>query len=104
MLVLKTQIKPLKGIISKPTTMYVDDWNELNLLGRSTTKLNLAETVYFIVVNQKITKALWKKLCATYEKETTFNKLYLMRRLFELQMKESIASHLNELCIIFGEL
>lgn len=49
---------------------------------------------------------LWNKLCATYEKEPASNKVYLMKHLFELQMKEggSIASHLNEFNIIFSKL
>lgn len=68
--------------------------------------LNLAELVYFIMVNEKTIESLWSKLCATCEKETASNKVYLMKKLFELQMKEcgSIASHLNELNIIFNQL
>ena len=45
-------------------------------------------------------------LCAMHEKEIVFNKVYLMKKLFELQMKDggSIASHLNEFNIIFNQL
>ena len=49
---------------------------------------------------------LWKKLCITYEKEAASNKVYLMKRLFELQMNEgtSVAAHLNEFNIIFNQM
>ena len=58
------------------------------------------------MVNEKTMHELWKKLCATYEKETASNKVYLMKWLFELHIKEggSIASHLNEFNIIFSQL
>jgi len=86
--------------------MDAEDWNELDALAKSTIRLHLAESVYFTVVNEQTTQELWLKLCATYEKETASNKVYLMKRLFELQMKEggSVASHLNEFNTIFSQL
>ena len=84
--------------------MFAKDWNDLDALAKSMDKLYLAESVYFTMVNEKTMHNLWKKLCATYEKETASNKVYLMKQLFELQMKEggSIALHLNEFNIIFS--
>ena len=78
----------------------------MDSLAKSTVRLHLAKSVYFIVVNEKTTYELWMKLCATYEKEIASNNVYLMKWLFELQMKESgsIASRLNEFNIIFGQL
>ena len=73
-------------------------------MAKSIIKLHLAESVYFTVVSETTSFNLWKKLCSTYEKETASNKVYLMKRLFELQMKEgtSVAMHLNELNITFS--
>ena len=86
MLIQKKQLKPLKGIIVKLEDMEDDDWNEMNALAKSTIRLHLAELVYFTIVNEKTMHELWMKLCATYEKVTTSNKVYLMKRLFKLQM------------------
>ena len=75
-------------------------------MAKSTIRLHLAESVYFTVVSETTSFNLWKKLCSTYEKETASNKVYLMKRLFELQMKEGtfVVSHLNEFNIIFSQM
>ena len=87
-LVQKKQLKPIVGPNAKPVNMSDGDWAKLDVLAKSTIRLHLAESVYFTVVNEMTSHNLWKKLCSTYEKETASNKVYLMRRLFELQMKE----------------
>ena len=60
--------------MAKPTAMSMEAWNELDALAKSTIRFHLAESVYFIVVNERTTHELWNKLCATYEKETTSRK------------------------------
>ena len=82
------------------------DWAELDALAKSMIRLHLTKLVYFTVVNEMMSHNLWKKLCSTYEKESASNKVYLMKRLFELQMKEgtSVATHLNEFNIIFSQM
>ena len=52
----------------------------------------------------RITFALWQKLCSTYEKNTASNKVFCMRSLYNLKMKESanVASHLNEFDSLFA--
>ena len=86
--------------MAKLVAMFAEDWNELDALAKSTVRLHLVESIYFIVVN---VHEMWNKLCATYEKEIVSNKFYLMKWLFDKQMKEggSIASHLNQFNIIF---
>ena len=84
MLIQKKQLKSLKGITAKLKDMDEDDWNELDALAKSSARLNLHESVYSTVVNEKTTHELWNKLCATYEKEIASNKVYLMKHLFEL--------------------
>ena len=41
---------------------------------------------------------MWKTLLETYEKKVSATKIYLIRRLYNLQMKESdsVQAHLNE--------
>ena len=55
MLVQKKLLKPLKGIISKHADLSDGDWDDLDALARSTIRLNLAKSVYFIVANDKTT-------------------------------------------------
>ena len=106
-LVQKKQLKPISGPTAKPVDMLEEDWAELDALAKSMIRLHLAESVYFTVVSETTSFNMWKKLCSTYEKETASNKVYqMMKRLFELQMKEgmSVASHLNEFNIIFSQM
>ena len=52
----------------------------------------------FNIIKEKITSDLLKALSNMYEKLSAMNKVYLMRRLFNLQMSEggSVADHINE--------
>ena len=67
-------------------------------MARSTICLYLAESVYFTVLDCVTVHATWLKLCNTYEQNTLSNKVFLMRRLFNLRMKEngSVAHHIND--------
>ncbi|MCO5593863.1 hypothetical protein L7F22_047881 [Adiantum nelumboides] len=73
---------------------------------RSTIRLHLAESVYFTIVGESTAKAVWDKLCANYENKSASNKVYLMKKLFDLCMKEggTVSGHLNEFNIIFSQL
>ncbi|MCO5563990.1 hypothetical protein L7F22_017645 [Adiantum nelumboides] len=50
--------------------------------------------------------ALWQKLCNTYAKDTASNKVFMMRKLFNLRMKESasVASHINDFDSLFAQI
>ena len=60
----------------------------------------------FNIIKEKTTSDLLKALSNMYEKPSTMNKVYLMRRLFNLQMSEgeSVARHINELNMITSQL
>lgn len=62
--------------------------------------------MFFTIVSETTTIDLWKKLCYTYERKTASSKVYLMKNLYELRMKEddSISTHLNEFNVIFSQL
>ena len=81
-------------------------WEELDELCRSTIRLHLAESVYFSVLECDTTYALWQKLCNTYEKATASNKVFMMRKLFNIRMKESasVASHINDFDSLFVQI
>ena len=81
--------------------MTKDDWEELDLLAMSTIRLHLADNVYFTVLDCDSAEML-----CTYKKETASNKVYLMRKIYDLRMKDndSVASHLNDFDAIWSQL
>ena len=58
--------------------------------------MHLSESVYYTVQSCATTHALWQKLLSTYEKKTAATKIYLLRHLYNLRMKESdsVTAHL----------
>ena len=64
-------------------------------------RLTLSRNVVFNIIKEKTKSDLLKALSNMsnmYEKPSAMNKVYLMRRLFNLQMSEvgSVADHINE--------
>eukprot|EP00250_Pteridium_aquilinum_P021200 c25051_g1_i1 orf=1172-1807(-) len=82
------------------------DRDELDAMARSTIRLHLAESVYFTVLDCNTAHATWQKLCNTYEQNTPSNKVFLMRKLFNLRMKEngSVAHHINDFESTFAQM
>ena len=69
-LVQRKQTRPLGGKAKKSDYMDDDDdWEKLDALTMSTIRLHLVEKLYNM-----------------YEKETTANKVFLMRKLYDLHM------------------
>ena len=82
------------------------EWIKLDAMVRSTICLHLSESVYFSVLECDTAYASWQTLCNTYEKDTTSNKVFMMRKLFNLRMKESasVASHINDFDSLFFQI
>ena len=68
--------------------------------------LTLSRNVAFNIVKEKTTSGLLKPLSNMYEKPSAMNKVYLMRRLFNLQISEngSVSDHINEFHMIVSQL
>ena len=62
----------------------------------------LSQNVAFDIIKEKTTPDLLKALSNMYEKSSAMNKVYLMWRLFNLQMFEggSVVDHINEFNVI----
>ena len=60
----------------------------------------------FNIIKEKTTLDLLTTLSNMYEKSSAMNKVYLMRRLFNLQTSEggSVADHINEFNMIVSQL
>ena len=104
--ILKDQYFPIKATIKKPSSMINEEWNKLDRKAIATIRQYLAKNVYFNVSGEKTVEGLWKKLHDLYEKNTTSNKVFLMKKLYNLKMKEgaSVAEHLNAFNIITNQL
>ncbi|KHN28547.1 Retrovirus-related Pol polyprotein from transposon TNT 1-94, partial [Glycine soja] len=82
----KKLYQPLSG--AKPDDMKQEKWNLLDRQALGVIILTLAKNVTFNIVNEKTTIGLMKALSDMYEKSLAANKIYLMRRLFNLKIGE----------------
>ncbi|KAF3674465.1 Pleiotropic drug resistance protein 1 [Capsicum annuum] len=96
--------EPLIGV--KLQYMKEKDWKLKDRQALGLIRLTLSRNVAFNIVKEKTTSDLLKALSNMYEKPSARNKVYLMRRLFNLQMPEngSVADHINEFNIIVSQL
>ena len=83
-----------------------EEWTLLNRQALGVIRLTLSRNVAFNIAKEKTTVDLMAALSSMYEKPSAFNKVYLMRRLFNLRMMEgvSVAQHLNELNTVTTQL
>jgi hypothetical protein len=97
---------PLGGITKKLTTMKDEEWEDLDRKALGTIQLSLGTSVAFNISKEKTTKELMDTLAKLYEKPSTSNKVFLMKRLVNMKMSEggSIADHLNEFNTVTNQL
>jgi hypothetical protein len=76
----------LGGIENKPTTMKDKEWEIIKNKVLGTIWLILAASVAFNISKEKTLKELMDALDKMYEKPSTSNKVFLMRRLFNMKM------------------
>ena len=90
---------PLGGKAMKPESMTYSAWEILDMKALGSIRLCLAASVAFNISKEKTTIGLMTALDKLYEKPSTSNKVFLMKRLFNMKMVEggSITDHLNEL-------
>jgi hypothetical protein len=90
---------PLGGITKNLTTMKDEEWEVLDRKALGMIRMSLAMSVAFNISKEKTMKELMDTLAKLYEKPLTSNKVFLMKRLFNMNMLEGgfVADHLNEL-------
>ena len=98
--------RPLEGKAKKPTTISDEEWDILDRKALGSIRLCLAPSVAFNITKAKTTVDLMVTLAKLYEKPSASNKVFLMKRLFNLKMSEggSVAEHLNEFNTITSQL
>ncbi|MCO5610859.1 hypothetical protein L7F22_065101 [Adiantum nelumboides] len=120
-LVNKGLAAPLKD---RKEGVYNDDqWEELDARARATICLHLGESIFFTIMDydnclhlgesifftimDKTTAfELWDSLCSAWDGKSVSNKVFLMKKLMHLSMKEgsSVSSHLNEFNVLYSQL
>ena len=79
-------------LVVKPDGMKDDEWNLLDRL-----RLTLSKNVTHNVAKEKTMVGMMQTLADMYEKPSANNKVYFMKKLFNLKMLESgsVVEHLN---------
>ena len=95
-LIVKGQIDPIDSE-NPPKTYKANEWLKPDRIVCATIWMHLSKSVYFTVQSCSTTFELWKTLSETYEKKVASTKMYLIRRLYNLWMKESdsVQAHLS---------
>jgi hypothetical protein len=97
---------PLGGIEKKSMTMKDEEWEVLDRKALGTIQLSLEASMAFNISKEKTMKEMMDALDKLYEKPSASNKVFLMKRLFNMKMSEggSIADHLNEFNTVTNQL
>jgi hypothetical protein len=97
---------PLGGIEKKSMAMKDEEWEVLDRKALGTIWLSLEASMAFNILKEKTTKELMDTLAKLYEKPSASNKVFLMKRLFNMKMSEggSVADHLNEFNTVTNQL
>jgi hypothetical protein len=97
---------PLGGIAKKWTTIKNKEWEVLDRKALGMIRLSLATSMAFNISKEKTTKELMDALTKLYEKHLASNKVFLMKRLFNMKMSEGgfVANHLNEFNVVTNQL
>ena len=96
-LIVKGQIDPIETK-NPPEGYKPKEWQKLDRIVPTMIQMHLSQSEYFTVQSCSTVFELWKTLSDTYEKKVATTKIYLIRRLYKLRMKESdsVQIHLNE--------
>ena len=97
---------PLSRKTKKLVAMTDAEWNTLDGKALRTVRLCLAASTAFNISKETTTKGLMQTLEKLYEKPSAANKVFLMKRLFNMKMLEggSVADHLNDFNTVTSQL
>jgi hypothetical protein len=79
---------PLRRVAKKPAAMKDEEWEILDRKALVTIWLSLAASVAFNILKEKTMKGLMDTLAKLYEKPSVSNKVFLMKRLFNMKMSK----------------
>jgi hypothetical protein len=79
---------PLSRVAKKLVAMKDEKWEILYRKALGTIRLSLAASVAFNISKEKTMKGLMDALAKLYEKPSASNKVFLMKRLFNMKMSK----------------
>ena len=91
---------------SKPEGMKTEEWNLLDRQVLGVIHLMLSKNIAHNMVKEKTTVGIMQALAKMYEKSSMNNKVYLMKKLFNLKMSETgpVVEHLKNFNIVVNQL
>ena len=97
---------PLGEKEKQPATMKDEEWEVLDRKALGTIRLCLVSLVAFNISKEKTIEGMMSALGKLYEKPSASNKVFLMKRLFNMKMSEggSVADNLNEFNTLTSQL
>jgi hypothetical protein len=97
---------PLGRVAKKLMAMKDEEWEILDRKALGTIRLSPVASLDFNISKEKTSKGLMDTLAKLYEKPSASNKVFLMKRLFNMKMSEGgfIADHLNEFNTVTNQL
>ena len=95
-----------EGKARQSTTMKDEEWEVLDKKASRTIWLCMASLVDLNISKEKIIEGVMSALAKIYEKPSASNKVFLVKRLFNMNMSEggAIVDHLNEFNTITSQL
>ena len=91
---------------SKLEGMKIEEWNLLDRQVLEVIRLTLSKNMAHNIAKEKTTMGMMQPLAEIYKKPSANNKVYLMKKLFNLKMSESglVVEHLNNFNTIVNQL
>ena len=87
-IIVKGQIDLIQNA-TPPSIVKPDEWTRMDRVARAIIRMHWSELVYYTVQSCATAHAFWATLLSRYEKKATATKLYLIRCIHNLRMKES---------------
>ncbi|MCO5553036.1 hypothetical protein L7F22_006556 [Adiantum nelumboides] len=83
-----------------------NQWEELDTRVRLVICLHLGESIFFTIMDKTTGFELWDSLCSAWDDKSASKKVFLMKKLMCLSMKEgsSVSSYLNEFNCLYLQL
>eukprot|EP00249_Psilotum_nudum_P033589 c5100_g1_i1 orf=2-379(-) len=90
----KHQARPIKEQGVKPATLTDEEWETVDELARSTIMLSISDSLLFNIENEVHAWGMWKRLTDLYAQQSAASKVYWLKKLMDLRMKEGVSMNL----------
>ena len=97
---------PIQGNVAKLSTTIDDAWNILHRKCISVIRQWVNQSVFHHISRETVADVLWNKLGSMYERQTTLNKAYLVKKLVNMKYKDghNVSEHLSDFQGVINQL